>query len=73
MTDFDGEYEEVDFLKKKHDVHSAVATQESPRGVSKKKKDCIMKILKGIPATKLKFWSELPVNDNSTDLVEEFE
>ena len=72
-SDFDGQYEEVDFLKKKHDIHTVAATQEGPRGVARKKKESIIKILKGIPATKLKFWSELPVNDNSTDLVEEFE
>ena len=40
------------------------------RGITTRKKDGIIEVLKGVPQEKMKFWASLPVNENVPDLQE---
>ena len=59
----------VDFLKPSFNIENVPEHNEGPRGITSEKKAGILKL---IPANKAGFWTELPVNDKSTDLVTEF-
>ena len=71
--EFDGEEESVAFLKLKADLTKEVPVMEAPRGIHSNKKTGIIKLIQSLPPAKQKFWHELGVNDESTDLVSSFE
>ena len=69
-SEFDGdETTEVDFLRPKFDINVIPEKKDSARGITKKKKDVILKLASSFPPAKKKFWLDLPVNDASSDLV----
>ena len=70
---FDGDYQEVDFLKPKFKLNVAPPTKNQPRGISSVKRQNILKLTDLFPAAKRKFWLEIPVNDRNDDLVKHFE
>lgn len=73
-TAHDGDIIEIDFLKtrlSKQNVIPVPVQNKYPRGITQERKTCILKKLGNIiPQNRLIFWENLPVNDNSIDLVE---
>ena len=69
--DFDDDvYTEVHFLKPKFDIKKFPSGPTEARGITKNKKDNILKLLKVAPAAKKLFWQNIHVNDDLvTDLV----
>ena len=63
----DAEFKECNFLRPRFNLASPPTARESARGISTKKKEGILKLIKH------KFWADLPVNDSSRDLVHEFQ
>lgn len=75
-TDFDGLERELDFLRVKNIKigipRPVIKTQF--RGVNEKRKsDIINQLLSLMPENRRAFWRNLPVNDNSVDLINEYE
>ena len=71
-TSWDGEDRAADFLVKKFKLSKAKGkAKKGPRGISSSKYDRIMEdiVNKLLPANRKKFWRELPVCDDSTDLL----
>ena len=69
---FEGNYQEVDFLKPKFRLDVTPPTKNQPRGIPGVKRPNIHKLADSFPAAKRKFWLEIPVNDGNDDLVEHF-
>lgn len=74
---FEGDYQEVDFLKPKFRLDVTPPTKNQPRGIPGVKRQNILKLADSFAsataAAKRKFWQEIPVNDGNVDLVEHFE
>ena len=68
-TSFDHEevFTECPFLKVRLNLEAVATAVEAPRSVSTRKKEGILKLIKH------KFWADLPENDLSHDLVQDFE
>ena len=71
-------YQHGEFVQKKFRkfiaAKSVVPCYDSPRGVNKKKQqDIVAKLSPVFPPGKLKFWLELPTNDASSDLTENYD
>lgn len=65
--DFDDSYSELDFLVKKFNEGLLPDSNTSPRGIKQSKKDGILSKL--VPSNRRQFWLQLPVCDESEDLV----
>ena len=63
-------YTECDFLVSKFDAKSFPGSKKEDRGITQKKKDGILRCLKGVPRSSLMFWNSLPTNEESKDLAE---
>ena len=63
----------MDFLKPKFNEKVYPKSHEAARGIPLKKKKGILKILSHVSSAKTKFFSDLHVNDDSSDLVGESE
>ena len=72
-TDFDRQYQSVDFLKPKFSETALPERKFQMRGIPSGKKDEILKLLDGVPSSKKRFWLDLPSNDGIADLVENFD
>jgi len=74
-TDFEGSYSESDFLKKTFQLNvTNTLLHDGPCGITTAKKNAIVsKLLPLMPSSRHIFWKEIPVSDNSADLVESFE
>ena len=70
---FEGDYQEVDFLKPKFILDITLPTKHQPRGTPSAKRQNILKLADLFPAAKRKFWLEILMNDRNDDLVEHFE
>ena len=71
-------YQHGEFVQKKFRkliaAHTAIPSQDGPRGVNKQKqKDIVEKLSPVIPQDKLKFWLEVATNDGSSDLAKNYE
>lgn len=73
QEEFGGEFSEVDFLKPKWPLVVDIPVADNPRGITKSKRDKLVKLADSFPPAKRKFWMDLPVNDSSSDLVTEHE
>ena len=69
---FDGEATEVDFLRNTFKLDDKPPHYTEHRGISKSKSDGILKLTKSFPSAKKRFWLDLPINDQSKDLVRDF-
>ena len=72
-TAFDEDAVEVEFLKPQFNLKIVLPKMTEPRGVSSKKYKDILKLTVEFSGPKGKFWLELPCNDRSTDLTEDFQ
>jgi len=60
---------EVDFLRPSYNVNTFPDTHDQRRGIPSAKKLGIVKLMRVVKSsTKLKFWTDLPVNDVMHDL-----
>ena len=66
-------FDEIDFLKPKFSPSNFPDSKTTPRGIAFGKKEGILRILSHIPGPKSKFFVDMPVNDDSVDLVENSE
>ena len=69
---FESEPIEVDFLKPKFKIDE-VTKLEKPRGLRRTKKEGVLKLVTSFSSAKKKFWLEMPENDESVNLVHDFE
>ena len=63
------EYCGVDFLVRNFKENTLPGKHARPRGISRKKKDGILKLMSHLPPIKRKFFGELVENDKAEDLV----
>jgi len=71
-TAFDGDERESDFLKPSFKLQMP-SVMERERGLTTTKKTDILKLMGSAPPAKRKFWMDIPVNDENTDLTEQAE
>ena len=72
-TAFDEDAVEVEFLKPQFNLKIVLPKMTEPRGVSSKKYKDILKLTVEFSGPKRKFLLDLPCNDRSTDLTEDFQ
>ena len=71
---FDQEsYTECKFLRRRFKLDTTATRIEGARGMQKKKKAGIVKLISSLPPEKQKFWLELPENGTVGDLVHQHE
>ena len=70
---FADEFNEVDFLKVKFKLNVEPEKQQTPRGIKVSKKNGILKLIQSFPPSKKTFWFDIPENNESSDLVHQFE
>ena len=67
------EFEEGEFLKKTFSIETLPASRTQPRGIPSLKRADIIKILcPMMPESRWTFWNNLPSNDTSLDLIDNF-
>ena len=71
-NNFNGQFEEVNFLKPKFKIDVGVPVKSRPRGISTAKRQNILNLLQAAPPAKRKFWMEATINDETNDLVDNF-
>lgn len=74
--EFEGDYTEIDFLKKKFakGIIPKPPSVQNYRGITSQKKDKLLKEISGLmPASRLNFWKNLPVSETATDLITNFQ
>ena len=71
--DFEGDYQEVNFLQPKFRLETTPPTKNQPRGIPGVKHQNILKLANSFRTAKRKLWLKILVNDRSDDLVEHFE
>lgn len=70
-TDFNSDYTSCEFLQKKFKPKCLLPALSSvPRGINSAKKQGILKLLKFVNHKFRSFWVNMPVSDNSPDLLE---
>jgi len=72
-TNFDDEFQSVDFLKPKFNLSLWPAQKTQPRGIVVSKRNSIIRLLDSVSHVKKRFWLNIPTSDSVSDLVDHTE